>query len=131
MWTTGLATGHEKGTSNTLVYERRIGARSQFEAVVPIDLRRNYDQGPDGRWIGGVGDVALAFRHTFLASSRTGPIAAAGGEVALPTGNELKDLGSGYAVYEPFAMLGQALPRNSYFQVHGGFEFPGHWPGQK
>jgi hypothetical protein len=27
-------------------------------------------------------------------------------------------------VFEPFAMWGQILPRNSFFQVHGGVEFP-------
>ena len=42
----------------------------------------------------------------------------------MPSGNESAGLGNGYAVYEPFAMYGQALPRNSYVQFHGGLEVP-------
>jgi hypothetical protein len=44
--------------------------------------------------------------------------------VVLPTGSESKGLGNGYAIYEPFAMWGQALPHNSYLQMHGGLEIP-------
>jgi hypothetical protein len=53
-----------------------------------------------------------------------GQISAAGLEVILPTGNSSSGLGNGYSVFEPFAMWGQALPRNSYLQVHAGIELP-------
>ena len=45
-------------------------------------------------------------------------------EVVLPTGKEAEGLGNGYTVFEPFAMYGQLLPRNSFVQVHGGVELP-------
>ena len=45
-------------------------------------------------------------------------------EVALPTGNEYKGLGNGYAIYEAFGMWGQALPHDSFLQMQGGVEFP-------
>jgi len=47
-----------------------------------------------------------------------------GGEVAFPTGKEDRGLGNGYHIYEPFAMFGQALPRSSFLQLHGGLEIP-------
>ena len=53
-----------------------------------------------------------------------GQISAAGLEVILPTGNESRGLGNGYTVFEPFAMWGQTLPRNSYLQLHAGIELP-------
>ena len=45
-------------------------------------------------------------------------------EVILPTGKEQLGLGNGYTVFEPFAMWGQMLPRNSFLQMHGGVELP-------
>jgi len=105
---------------NDLVYERRLGARNQIEVVAPID----FQQGSTGEWQRGLGDLALAFRRTVFASVRTGGIGAAGMEVALPTGKEELGLGKGYTVFEPFAMWGQVLPRNSFLQLHGGIELP-------
>ena len=42
----------------------------------------------------------------------------------LPTGKEQLGLGNGYTIFEPFAMWGQLLPRNSFIQMHGGIELP-------
>jgi hypothetical protein len=111
--------GAEAGVGNEIVYERRFGARNQLEAAVPVDAVRQ-----DGPWEGGVGDVALAVRRTLVASHHTGTIAAAGGEVAFPTGDASRGRGNGYYVFEPFGMFGQALPRNAFVQVHGGLEIP-------
>lgn len=120
VWTTNLATEGDKAIGNELVYERRIGARNQLEVIVPVDFQQ-----PGGQtWVKGIGDLAFAMRRTFFASPSSGTIAAAGAEVILPTGNADKGLGNGHTVFEPFAMWGQALPRDSYFQMHGGIEIP-------
>ncbi len=66
----------------------------------------------------------MAFKRTVYASTRAGRIAAAGMEIALPTGKEELGLGNGYTVFEPFAMWGQMLPHNSFLQMHGGVELP-------
>ena len=124
VWNTGITTGRTGAVNNQLIYERRIGARNQLEVVVPIDFQYNFEAGPGSPWVKGLGDLAFAFRNTFLASESTGTVAAAGLEVAVPTGNEYKDLGNGYAIYEPFAMWGQALPHDSFLQMHGGVEIP-------
>jgi len=119
VYTSTVTRGDAPGVGNLLVYERRFGARNQIEAVIPIDATRQ-----DDKWHTGIGDVAFAFRRTLLASHESGTIAAAGAEVAFPTGNDTRGLGNGYSVFEPFAMFGQALPRNAFIQLHGGLEIP-------
>jgi mono/diheme cytochrome c family protein len=120
VWVTTFTGRREKSVGNDLIYEHRLGARSQIELVAPI----NFQQGTAGGWSRGVGDLALAFKHTVYSSMPTGRIAAAGVEVILPTGKEQLGLGNGHAVFEPFAMWGQILPRNSFLQMHGGVELP-------
>lgn len=119
IYTNTITRGDEATVGNEVVYERRLGARNQIEAVVPVDTARQ-----DGKWYGGLGDVALAFRRTFLANARTGTIAAGGAEVAFPTGNAERGLGNGFYVFEPFGMVGQALSDNVVLQMHGGLEIP-------
>ena len=119
--TTSVSTKGDKAIGNELVYERRLGARNQLEVIVPID----FQQQANGQfWLKSIGDVAFALRRTFLASASSGTVAAAGAEMILPTGNVDRGLGNGHTVIEPFAMWGQALPRDSYFQMHGGIEIP-------
>jgi mono/diheme cytochrome c family protein len=119
VYTNTITRGDEPAVGNEVVYERRFGARNQIEVVVPVDTARQ-----DGKWYGGLGDVALAFRRTFLANAGTGTIAAGGGEVAVPTGNADRGLGNGYSVFEPFGMVGQALPHSAFLQMHAGLEIP-------
>ena len=121
VWTTNVSTKGETAIGNELVYERRLGARNQLEVIVPMD----FQQQPNGQsWLKGIGDLAFALRRTFLANASSGTVAAAGAEMILPTGNVDRGLGNGHTVIEPFAMWGQALPRDSYFQMHGGIEIP-------
>jgi len=120
VWTTSFTGRGEKGIVNELIYERRLGARNQIELVAPIA----FQQQPGGGWSRGLSDLALAFKRTVYSSMRRKRIAAAGMEVKLPTGKESLGLGNGYMVFEPFAMWGQILPRNSFLQMHGGLELP-------
>jgi mono/diheme cytochrome c family protein len=120
VWTMAMTGGHERSIENELVYEQRLGPRNQVEVVAPIVAQES----ATGEWRRGLGDVALAFKRTLYASMRRGQIGAAGIEVILPTGNESHGLGNGYTVFEPFAMWGQILPRNSFLQLHAGVELP-------
>ena len=120
VWATAVTTRDDRAVSNDLVYERRIGARNQVELVAPL----TFQQDAAGQWNRGLGDVAVAFKRVVHSSLPAGRIAAAGMEVVLPTGKEAEGLGNGYTVFEPFAMYGQLLPRNSFVQVHGGVELP-------
>ena len=119
VYTSVVTGGDEKSVGNEIVYERRFGARYQIEAVIPVDSVRQ-----DGQWHTGLGDVAFALRRTLVANLPSGTIAAAGAEVAFPTGDDAAGLGNGHHVFEPFAMFGQALPRNAFLQAHGGIEIP-------
>jgi len=120
VWTTTFTGGDSKSVGNSLVYERRFGVRNQVELKAPIDFRQDDTQ----TWTRGLGDLAIAFKRALYSSIETGRIAAAGVEVILPTGKENLGLGNGYTVFEPFAMWGQVLPRNSFLQMHGGVELP-------
>jgi mono/diheme cytochrome c family protein len=105
---------------NELLYERRFGARSQVEIVVPIEVRA--DDG--GAWQRGLGDVGLAVKHALIHSRRTGTILSPALEVVLPTGKETQGLGRGFSVVEPFVAFGQMLPSEGFLQAQGGFEIP-------
>jgi hypothetical protein len=108
------------GTSigNSIIYERRVGARGQYELVVPFDVRRN----DGGKWNRGLGDVAGAFKQVLLADAKAGSILSAGGEVTFPTGKESSGLGGGVTMLEPFVMFGQILPSQGFLHIQGGFE---------
>jgi hypothetical protein len=102
------------------IYERRIGALSQYEVVVPFNLQ----QDATGAWSKGLGDLAVAFKRVLFHSFDRGSILSAGGEMTFPTGNEASGLGGGATIFEPFALFGQILPRDGFLHFHGGFEFP-------
>jgi hypothetical protein len=109
------------GTSvaNKLVYEKRIGARSQVEIVVPYGFK---DGGAD--WVTGLGDVAIGFKRSLYHDHRQGTILSFTGEVVLPTGDEKDGFGKGYTIFEPFVTFGQILPGDSFVQFQGGIEIP-------
>jgi mono/diheme cytochrome c family protein len=115
-----LSTTIDSGTFvNEFLYERRIGARTQYEVKVPIAVL----QGETG-WQQGLGDVAAAVKHAFYHSLERGRIFSAAAEIILPTGKENEGLGGGATVFEPFAAFGQMLPADGFIQAQTGFEFP-------
>ncbi len=116
--TTAIGTGEFGSFGNELLYEHRIGPRSQYEVVVPI----NMEQDASGTWQHGLGDVAFAFKHVLYFDRSPGTILSASGEVVLPTGKETLGLGKGFTVFEPFVTFGQVLPRDGFIQAQGGFE---------
>ena len=121
VWTTGVTGSGAKAIDNELVYEHRIGSRGQFEVKLPIAAQQ---QEPAGAWSRGIGDAEFAVRRTFYANLDRGSIFAAGGAIVAPTGKESEGLGNGFWTYEPFAMWGQMIGPNAFFQVHAGVEFP-------
>lgn len=112
------ATGGDELTSEVL-YEHRLGSRSQFEVALPFEARQG-----DSTWTQGLGDLAVAFKRVLLHNLPHGAIVSAAAEVTLPTGSESEGLGSGITLFEPFAAYGQILPRDSFLQIQAGFEFP-------
>jgi hypothetical protein len=120
VWTTTVNTAAAGHVGNELLYERRLGARTQYEVVVPLLWAEN----ETGGWNRGLGDVAFAMKHVLAHSLEHGHIVSVAGELVLPTGKESVGLGSGVTIFEPFVALGQLLPRDSFVQVQAGLEWP-------
>ena len=111
---TGRAAGH---VENELLYEQRIGARAQFEIVVPWVSHET-----DAGWRNGPGDVAVALKRVLTHGLATGHILSVTAEAVFPTGDADAGLGSGTGVFEPFLTYGQILPANAFLQAQAGFE---------
>lgn len=126
VYTVAVSAEGQRSISNKIVYEKRFGARNQFELVIPFGWRKVEAAGPlpSGAWSGGLGDIALGVKRAFFHSGRTGSIFSLTGEVVLPSGDSAKGFGKGTAVLEPFASFGQILPSEFFFQSQAGLEFP-------
>ncbi|MEZ5316901.1 MAG: cytochrome c [Vicinamibacterales bacterium] len=118
VWTTGLNVTGDGEFSNEIVYEKRFGARNQIEIKAPFAVAHQ----PGSTWMGGAGDIGLGFKRAFYHDMSKGRIAAFGGEVVLPTGDESSGIGSGALRFEPFASFGQILRYDAFFQAQGGAE---------
>lgn len=116
-----VTTTFEKDSvGNVFVFEHRLGARGQYEVVVPFNLQKGEAEG----WERGLGDVAIATKRALFDSLAKGSILSVGGEVTFPTGKEALGLGGGATILEPFAAYSQMLPRDGFLHVHAGLEFP-------
>jgi hypothetical protein len=111
LWTTALDLEGD-GATTELVYERRVGARHQWEAILPIGAS------PEA----GIGDVGIGWKTAFWHSTEA--ILSAGGEVFFPTGAEERGLGTGTVVFEPHLTFARVLPREWFLQAQGGVEIP-------
>jgi mono/diheme cytochrome c family protein len=118
--TTSIQKGATRALTNEFVYERRFGARNQFEVAVPLTMQA----GEGDRWLRGLGDVAVAVKRAFYHNPRAGSIVSVGGELVLPTGKEGERLGGGTMVFEPFLSAGQILPHEAFVQAQAGLELP-------
>lgn len=118
--TVAVSTSEASSVDQELVYERRIGPRSQVEVSVPLELAR----GAGGSWHGGVGDITVGLKHAWWHSLPSGRIVSVAGEVIVPSGNAARGFGRGVTVFEPFVALGQLLPHDGFLQAQAGVELP-------
>ena len=118
--TTAFNTTGPAGITNELVVEKRLGARTNMELIVPGAFQKQ----PSSSWFGGIGDISLELKRTVFFSNRTGSILALAGELKLPTGDANRGFGNGVTTLESFASFGQALPRQSFVQTQFGIEGP-------
>ena len=118
--TSAVNTNGPGSVGGELIYERRFGVRNQLEFAAPY----GFLQRDNNSWIGGIGDLVFGYKRVLL--SRSQSIFSLHGEVALPTGNRLRDLGSGVTPFGTFAEFGQRLTRLSFFQIQTGAELPVH-----
>lgn len=125
VYTAGFNVEGDGAFTNELIYEKRFGARNQFELVVPFDWEEQAI-GPEGEteWNGGIRDIALGVKRAFLHSREKGSILSLTGEVILPTGNEDRGFGKGTPIFEPFLSYGQLLPSDFFLHAQTGVEVP-------
>ena len=112
--------GGAAALTTSVIYERRLGPRSQWEVALPIALRQTRQGGP---WSQGLGDLAAAFKHVVVHDAAHGSIVSVGGEAILPTGRRSTGAGAGTVVFEPFIAAGQAIGA-AFLQAHAGIALP-------
>jgi mono/diheme cytochrome c family protein len=117
---TDVAADRLGGSSYAFTYERRLGARTQWELKLPIEVQPRDGQATRA----GAGDVAGAIKHALYHSVERGTIFSVIGEVVVPTGSESRGFGSGTPVVESAIAFGQILPANAFVQFHGGIALP-------
>jgi mono/diheme cytochrome c family protein len=103
-----------------LVYERRFGVRNQLEFAAPY----SFLQRDNKSWVGGIGDLVFGYKRVLFSSIRSGSIFSLQGEVSLPTGNRLRDLGDGVTTFGPFAAFGQRIGKQGFVQIQTGADLP-------
>lgn len=117
---TGAANATGDGAvSKKIIYEKRFGVRNQIEIVAPFSYVR---QGAG--WAGGVGDMIAGYKRVLFSSLPAGSILSVQGEMAIPTGDHARGLGSGVTIFETFAAFGKILPRLGFIQAQSGAELP-------
>jgi hypothetical protein len=119
VFTTSSSTGSEGEVTAEFIYEKRFGARNQFELVIPFA----WEERGSG-WESGLGDIALGLKRVLFHNSDRGNILSVTGEVILPTGDDEDGFGKGTPVFEPFLSYGHILPRDFFFQAQVGLELP-------
>jgi mono/diheme cytochrome c family protein len=114
--------------SGKLIYEQRIGARSQFEVIAPFGVHRRSASERSttglGRWGRGLGDVAFGFKHVVFHQPNSGTIASLGAELAIPTGSPAEGIGKDTYILEPFMTLDQQLSTLGFVQLQAGTALP-------
>ncbi|NLT68596.1 MAG: cytochrome c [Acidobacteria bacterium] len=118
-----VAAQGDGAVSNAIVYEKRFGARNQFELSVPFG-RQERATADGGGWQGGIGDIAAGVKRTLFFSRVTGSIFSVAGEVLFPTGDREKGFGRGTTIFEPFLSFGQILPSEFFLQSQAGAAIP-------
>jgi mono/diheme cytochrome c family protein len=113
--TTSVAASGPGTIENTILYEQRVGARSQVEVSLPFSA-----EDTDDGWLGGFGDLAVGLKRALAHSLERGAILSVGAELLLPTGDDA--LGTHVTKVEPFVSFGQMLPSDLFLQAHTGVE---------
>lgn len=111
--------------SSKLIFEQRLGARSQYELILPLGWSEEVPSSGHGRdWQSSVGDIGVALKHVMFHSIETGSIVSVGGELFFPTGDPDRGFGADTTVFEPFLAYGQLLPADFFAQFHAGLGLP-------
>ena len=102
-----------------IIYENRIGSRGMWEVKIPL-VSDSFEGSRDY----GIGDIALAYKHTLVDNLDQGLIVSSGVELITTTGNSSLGFGGKSYVLEPFLAAGLILPDDYFLQLHSLLESP-------
>ena len=121
IFTSSLTTPGNNVFSNKLIFEKRLGARSEFELLVPVGWEQNFT---GDNWSGHIGDIGLELKHVLYDNVARGSILSIYSELALPTGDAASGWGKDTVILEPGLLYAQLLPADAFLQTQFGFELP-------
>ncbi|OGD18429.1 MAG: hypothetical protein A2W03_06800 [Candidatus Aminicenantes bacterium RBG_16_63_16] len=110
--------------SNKIVYEQRLGAKSQFEITAPFGWQKTSVEPANPDWSSSLGDMAVGVKRVLYHNFGRGSIFSATAELITPTGDEARGFGKGTFIFEPFLSFGQLLPADFFLQLQTGVELP-------
>jgi len=119
VFTIGVPTRDTDHVDTQFEYERRLGPRSQYEVVVPLNAAKL-----GGDWNRGLGDIGVGFKHVIFHDAGRGSILSGSVEMTFPTGKETEGLGNRLLIFEPFAAFSQSLPFDGFLHAQAGMEIP-------
>jgi hypothetical protein len=106
-----------------IVIEKRFGAGSQLEVILPFSVLQIENENSDKkRWGEGAKDMAIGLKSALFHNTSTGTIFSLGGEVFFPTGDEADGLSKGTTLFEPFIAFGQDLGVIGFVHANSGLE---------
>ena len=106
----------ERAWTTELSVEHRVGPRGEIEVSLPLAAHAV----TGGATTGGIGDIALSYKHVLYADRPSLTILAAGLELAFPSGDQNRGLGEGTVGIGPSLLAGRQLgPLTLQGQIRG------------
>jgi mono/diheme cytochrome c family protein len=100
-------------------YEGRLGPRSQYEVVVPLNAVKL-----GGIWSSGLGDIGFGFKHAVYHNTSRGSIVSGAAEMTFPTGEGALGLGDRLLKFEWYGTFSQRLRFDAFLHAQAGMEVP-------
>ena len=114
------------GIDNEFVYEYRFAKFYQAEVVIPFALAHQDTGG--SAW--GLGDIAFGLKRVLYSKlaedEKQGSILSFQGEVAFPTGDKTRNLGTGETAFTGFLAYDLLFPGELFLQLQDGVTLPLH-----
>jgi mono/diheme cytochrome c family protein len=107
------------GNESHIIHEQRFGQKNQIEVDIPILF-----QDQNHTWYGGVGDATLGVKRVMFSNLDRGSILSLQGGLLIPSGNRVRDFGSGTTAFETFAAFDQLFRSDTFIQTQFGANLP-------
>ncbi len=125
-WSISTTVEEPFAVNGEFVVARRIGARHQIEAAIPVGVQQVERTQADGStsldWGAGAGDLAAAWKSVLWHSLRAGTIGSVTLDVFFPTGDREDGFSEGIFLFEPALAVAQLIPYVGFIQLQGGAE---------